>query len=281
MTPPRLRADSAAFLETGHLWLYEYPDGTPFTARLDSSTRLQVAFAERGPASGQSARWMTVDEAPPRFGFAVRALTTQLDRRAIERAVADPTALTLRCIAVHRRHRGYDWTQAPPIVGVDVAYPGSALLPHELEAAFDAFGIPTLPTLDTEVHVREIDDDGGAPPETQWGEGTAYGLLYRKKGGDVVRTVASEYAGEPPDIAPIQESAAAYAETVASDERLTSLRRDSDGVPGVSVLTDAVLDRTVRDAFGRLSHSETAFDIADLRSALAQRVAAFLDEPRM
>ncbi|MFB9824190.1 hypothetical protein [Halobaculum roseum] len=273
--PPRLRSVGSEFLEAGHLWLYEYPDGTPFEARLDANNRLQVAFAV-GEHSGQPHRWVDADEVPPVFGFAVRALVSRLDRGAVRRAVDDPTTVTLRCLAVHRRHRGYDWSRAPPVVGVDVTAPGSELLPHELERVFAEFGVPTLPTLDTEVHVRDIDSRGDTPPETRWGEGTAYGVLYRKKGGGLARTVASEYAGDPPEAEPIRSAVDEYAATVASAEVLTSLIGERDSPASVSVVTDAVLDRTLRAEFRRLTHSETPFDIEDLRSALARRVAAFV-----
>ncbi|SHH68197.1 hypothetical protein [Halobaculum gomorrense] len=276
IAPPRLRTVGEEFLETGHVWLYEYPDGTPFEARLDADSRLQVAFAAGAQSSDQPRRWVDAEEAPSEFGFAVRTLTTQLDRRALRRAVDDPTAVRLRCIAVHRRHRGYDWSRAPPVVGVDVAYPGSELLPHELERAFEEFGVATMPILDTEVHVRDIELPGEAPPETQWGEGTAYGVLYRKKGGGVARAIAGEYAGEPPAVEPIRSAVAEYAATVASDDVLASFVQECDSSPSVSTVTDAVVDQALRAEFGRLTHSGTAFDIEDLRSALPQRVAAFL-----
>ncbi|SHH64435.1 hypothetical protein SAMN05443636_3083 [Halobaculum gomorrense] len=274
MVPPRLSSVGAEFLETGHVWLYEYPDGTPFEARLDAANRLQFAFAA-GEQSGQPRRWVDAEEVPPVFGFAVRALTTHLDRSAIRRAVDDPTAVRLGCLAVHRRHRGYDWSKTPPVVGVDIAYLGAELLPHELDRVFEEFGVPTLPTLDTEVHVRDIDSSGDTLPETRWGEGTAYGRLYRKKGGGVALTVASEYAGEPPTATPVRSAVDEYAAAVASPEVLTSLVEERDSSASVSTLTDAVLDRTLRAEFGQLTHGETSFDIEELRSALARRVAAF------
>ncbi len=277
MIPPRLRSIRGEFLDTGHVWQYEYPDGTPFEARLDTTNRLQFAFAT-DEQSGQPHRWVDAEEVPPVFGFAVRALTTRLDRSAIRRAVDDPTAVRLRCLAVHRRHRGYDWSNAPPVVGVDIAYPGTELLPHELDRVFEEFGVPTLPTLDTEVHVRNLDSSGATPPETQWGEGTAYGVLSRKKGGGVALRVASEYVGEPPAPEPISSAVDEYAAAVASPEMLTPLVEECESTASVSVLTDAVLDRTLRAEFGRLTNGETSLDIEELRSALAQRVATFVQD---
>ncbi|WP_435065545.1 hypothetical protein [Halobaculum sp. EA56] len=276
IAPPRLGTVDEAFLTAGHVWLYEYPDGTPFESRLGSDGRLRFAFADGRKAAERPRRWVSGEAVPPAFGFVVGYLRTRFDRTALRHAVDDPTAVTLRCVAVHRRHRGYDWTRAPPVVGVDVDYPESQLLPHELERVFDELGVPTLPTIDTEVHVRDIGSAGIAPPESQWGEEPAYGVLYRKKGGGAARTVAGEYEGEPPPAQPITSSVEEYAVSVTSDEVLRSLVEAVGPSPSVSRLTDAAVDRTVRADWCRLAHGETTVDIEELRSAIARRVDAFL-----
>ncbi|WP_277552325.1 hypothetical protein [Halobaculum limi] len=272
---PSLAAVSDEFLATGHVWVHEYVDGTPFGLRLGADGRLLFAFTD--PSRGQASRqWVHAERVQPEYGFAVRYIHQHFDRSAFQAALADPESVTIWCLAVHRRHRGYDWDLAPSVVGVDIEYPSSTFLPHELEQVFEALGLATLPTIDTEVHVRDIGVDGKETPETQWGEGTAYGVLYRKKGGGIAREIASEYTGEPPHIAPIESSVDEYAATVAADSVLTSIVEEGGSSLSVSMVTDAVLDQALRDDFGRLTHNGTSFDIGELRSTLAQRVAMVL-----
>ncbi|WP_348611588.1 hypothetical protein [Halobaculum rarum] len=274
-----LAAVSDRFLDEGHVRIQEYPDGTLIGVRLDDDNRLRVVFPETSVDGRENYSWVPADSVPPQYDFAIRYLRRRLDRNALHTSVADPTAVTIWGIAVHRRHRGYDWDLAPPVVGLDIDHPGTALLPHELDRAFDELGLPTLPTLDTEVHVRELSADGVAPPETRWGDGTALGVLYRKKGGGLAVTRAPAYQDAPPDPEPITESAETYAAEVASPETIASLATtlDSEGQsPTVSAITDRVMDRTLRDQYPRITHGETTLAIDALRSAVARRVAEFV-----
>ena len=278
---PALAAVSEDFLDAGHLWLHEYPDGTPFGLRLGDDGRLQFAFTDPASETQPSPQWVHAERVPPEYGFAVRDIQQRFDRMALQNAVSDPAKVTLWCIAVHRRHRGYNWELAPSVVGIDIAYPESTFLPHELEQVFAALGLATLPTLDTEVHVREVASTGVSTPETNWGEGPAFGVLYRKKGGGLAKTRAQAYQGEPEGVEPLTCSAETYAAEVASDGRLNSLVEtlaDANRPPSVQSLTDLVVDRTLRDAYPRLTHSETTLDIGALQSAVARRVGEFLGE---
>ncbi|UIP00978.1 hypothetical protein Hbl1158_06370 [Halobaculum sp. CBA1158] len=217
-----------------------------------------------------------MESVPPRYRFAVRNLERRLDRGALHAAVDDPTTVTIWGIAVHRRHRGYEWDLAPPVVGLDIEHPETTMLPHELERAFDELGLPTLPTLDTEVHVRELSADGVASPETLWGDGTALGVLYRKKGGGMATTRAPTYRTAPPEPEPITASAEAYAAEIAAADAIASLTSalESEGrSPTVSTLADRVVDRAVRSDYPRFTHGETTLDIDVLESAVARRVA--------
>lgn len=279
LEPPPLETVGETFLESGHVWLHEYPDGTPFGVRLAADGRLEFAFDDRPTDADRPLRWVDADGAPPAFGFAVRFLERRFDRAALRRAVDDPTSVTVRCVAVHRRRRGYDWARAPAVVAVDVDHPGSTFLPHELARVVDALGLPALPTIDTEVHVREIPPSGVEPPETRWGEGTAFGVLYRKKGGGVARSIASQYRGAAPAAEPITGSTEAYAAEVASEATLRALVDGLDArsrPPSVATLTDAALDRALRDAYPRLTHGGTTVEVGALRSAIARRADEFL-----
>ena len=194
-------------------------------------------------------------------------------------AVADPTAVTVWGIAVHRRRRGYDWGLAPPVVGLDIDHPEATLLPHELDRAFDELGLPGPPTIDTEVHVRGLAGDGVRPPEARWGDGIAFGVLYRKKGGGLATTRTPAYRDPPPEPEPITESAEEYAAAVASPEIIASAATglESDGrAPTVSALTDRVTDRALRDQYPRITHGETTLAVDALRSAVARRVAEYV-----
>jgi len=276
---PSLAAVGDRFLEDGHVRLQEYPDGTIVGIRLGDDNRLRLAFPDTSVDGREMGSWVRAGSVPPRKQFAVRYLRRRFDRNALHTAVADPTAVTVWGIAVHRRHRGYDWDLAPPVVGLDIDHPETTLLPHELDRAFGELGLPTLPTLDTEVHVRALSADGVAPPETRWGDGTALGILYRKKGGGLAVTRAPAYRDAPPEPDPITESAETYAAEIASPEAIASMATalDSGGQsPTVSALTDRVMDRTLRDRYPQITHGETTLAIDALRSAVARRVAEFV-----
>ncbi|QZX99965.1 hypothetical protein [Halobaculum rubrum] len=276
---PSLATVSDRFLEGGHVRVEELLDGTVVGIELGREGRLRLAFPDTSTDGRPDAAWTAADSAPPRYDFAVRYLERRFDRNALRSAVGDPTAVTVWGIAVHRRHRGYDWDIAPPVVGLDIEHPGTTLLPHELDRAFDGLGLPTPPTIDTEVHVRGLSADGLEPPETRWGEGTALGVLYRKKGGGLATTRAPAYRDAPPEPEPITESAETYAAEIASPETIGSAATglESDGrSPTVTALTDRVMDRTLRDRFLQITHGETTLAIDTLRSAVARRVAEFV-----
>jgi len=276
---PSLAAVGDHFSEEGHVRLQEYPDGTVIGIRLGDDNRLRVVVPDTSVDGREKGSWVRTGSVPPPNRFAVRYLRRRFDRNALHTAVADPTAVTVWGIAVHRRHRGYDWDLAPPVVGLDIDHPGTTLLPHELDRAFDELGLPTLPTLDTEVHVRTLSADGVAPPETRWGDGTALGVLYRKKGGGLAVTRAPAYRDAPPEPDPITESAEAYAAEIASLEAIASVATalDSGGQsPTVSALTDGVMDRALRDQYPRVTHGETTLTVDALRSAVARLVAKFV-----
>lgn len=278
---PALAGVSEEFLDAGHLWLYEYPDGTPFGLRLGNDGRPQFAFTDSADETQPSLQWGHAEHVPSEYGFVVRYVQQQFDRMALQNAVSDPANVTLWCIAIHRRHRGYDWELAPSVVGVEITYTESTFLPHELTEVFAALGLATLPTIDTEVHVREVSPTGVSTPETHWGEGPALGVLYRKKGGGLAKTRAPADQGEPANVEPLTCSAETYAADIASRERLESLVgtfEAADRPPSVATLTDLVVDRTLREEYPRLTHSETTFDIGPLRSAVGRRVGEFLGE---
>ncbi|MXR41368.1 hypothetical protein GRX01_08455 [Halobaculum sp. WSA2] len=273
---PSLEAVSEEFLEGGHVRIEELPDGTVVGIELGSDGRLRLAFPDASIDGRPDAAWTPADSVPPRYDFAARYLGRRFDRNALRAAVADPTAVTVWGVAVHRRRRGYDWGIAPPVVGLDIDHPEATLLPHELDRAFDELGLPSPPTIDTEVHVRGLSADGVETPETRWGDGTALGVLYRKKGGGLATTRAPRYRDPPPVPEPLTDSAEEYAAAVASPEAIASEARalESDGrSPTVSALADRVTDRTLRDQHPRITNGETTLAVDALRSAVARRVA--------
>ncbi len=264
-------ADAGDLLDGGHVWLHEYPDGTPLRFRLRSSGLLQVAYPVE---VGEERRWRRAagTNVPPRFGFAVRALQRQLDRAALRAAVEDPTEVAFGCVAVHRRRLGYDWDRAPPVVGLSVAHPGSSFLPHELQRLFDGVGVPPAPTIEAEVHTRSLDATGVDLPESAWRDGPALGVLYRGKPDGLALQLDSPES----TVEEVSETGADYAERRVTSERIEAAAAavaDDGREPTVDAVAEWLFDRAVRDDFPTLTGDAVEFDLDDLRSAITARVA--------
>lgn len=290
--PPSLESVASSFLDGGHVWLHEYPDGTPLWLRLTETGMLEFAVPVRDggfravgePSAADDSdrveRFGAAD-APPEFGFAVRHARRVFDRDALRSATADASSVEFFCVAVHRRQTEYDWDAVPPMVGIDVTHPDSSLLPHEVQQTFDAVGIDPAPVIEKEAHSRDIDTDGIERPASKWRDGSAFGVLYRAKDGRTARQIGpgghsetarhSETAGDP-----ITESAAEFAESAVTPSRiddavasLSETGRSAD----VDTVTEWVFDRLVRESFLSLTHGSTAFDLREFRSELAGFVA--------
>jgi hypothetical protein len=284
--PPALGSVADSFLDGGHVWLHEYPDGTPLWVRLTATGTLEFAVPVRDggflpvteraetDATAQVKRFTAAD-APAEFGFAARHVQRVFDRDALRSAAADASSVEFHCVAVHRRRIGYDWDAAPPVVGLDISQPESSLLPHEVQRAFDAVGIDPAPVVEKEAHSRDIDTDGITLPASEWRDGPALGVLYRAKDGRTARQVGPD-DGTEPTAEPITDSAAEYAQSVATAERIDDAvgsLTDADRPADVDTVAEWLFDRTVRASFPDLCHGSAAFDLPELRSELAAVVA--------
>ncbi|MFB6193988.1 MAG: hypothetical protein ABEI75_02885 [Halobaculum sp.] len=263
--PPSV-TDRPDFLADGHFWVYELPEGTPLDVRLGADGRLVFAVGGDEPTGEFHA-----DDAPPLFGFAARFLAERFRRSALREAVADPTAVSLRCVAVHRETRGYDPAETPAVVGLRVDHPDSSLLPHEVGRIFEALGVPRLPVVDKEVPARRVSADPASRPDSAWRDGPVHGLCYQKKGdGWAVRLFESPEAETVEPVA----SPESYADGLVSTEAVREVAgrlEDGGRTPTVEAVTDRLVDRAVRADFPRFR--ESSVDLDAVRSSVAARVA--------
>jgi hypothetical protein len=308
--PPALDAVATALLDGGHVWLHEYPDGTPLWLRLQPSGALEFAVpvgagtlpgADDGSTSDDEADGNAADtqrrkrfdaaDAPPEFGFAVRHAQRQFDRSALDAAVSNPEEVTFLCVAVHRRRIAYDWDAVPLLVGIDVHYPDASFLPHEIEQLFEGVGLTPAPVVDKEVHTRDLDAGGVEIPQSNWRDGSALGVLYRGKDGTVARQIAGDGGGggdgsdageeavEPvgeETVEPVEQTAREYAERVVTEQELdaaVTALTDAGLATSVDAITAELFDRAIRASFPELTHDATGFALSELRSEIAGLVA--------
>ena len=281
---PQPPAETEGFTDGGHVWVFAEPDGSPLGVRLTTGGRLRLAVGTREDDAFPAFRRFDAADPPSAYRFAARHIREQFDRTAVEAAIDRPERAVFRCWAVHRLRRAADHT-ARPVVGWTVEHPDASLLPHELSDLFEAVGLATPPVVRRELpsdrldRVSVADDDWRlADSDSRLADGDSRladsdsrpadssrwvaALRYQKKGGGWARDERPTTA-EP-------EPLDASVETVA--DRIVSAGTVTDD-ESVERQTTALIDRFVRRAFPAVTHDDTAIEVADLHSPVAQRVA--------
>jgi hypothetical protein len=269
---PRVEDAPEELFETGHLWLLEKIDGSHLRFQLQESGVIRFGDRDRvleGP-----------DAIPAPLEHAVRHVRERLDRDALRRAVDDPESIVFFGEATTRQAIAYDWERLPSFLGFDVwsAESGSFRPPGAVEAIFDRLGLEPVNAIEKECNTRDFDPESFAIPRSAWYDGPAAGVVIRNKRGGRAKlrdpgVEGSELAGS------LDASAEAIAATHATDERLERLAEELRA-RDAAVTFEALYDRAVVEIARRAPHlfgGASSVDVAELRSAVAERTRAFLD----
>lgn len=257
-------------VERGHLWLLEWVDGAPLRFQVRASGLLR--FGDR------ECVYDDPDAVPAPYGAAVRHVRERLDRDALRDAVDDVESVCFFGVATVRRRVDYDWERTPPFLGVDVwSGEREAFLPPDAVAGiYERLGLAPANAVERELPARDFDPDAYEVPASAWYDGPAAGVLVRnKRGGRAL--LQNDGAGSPQE--DVAASAADLAERIATPERLERRTSDLDD-GGRAVTAEALAERVVEDAVREAwpAFERGAVERAALRSAVAERVRAFLDE---
>lgn len=269
---PPLEAVREDLLAGGHLWIQEYVDGgrLRFQLRDDGSIRF-----------GDGETVFRPGDEPLPYRHALRHVRETLDREALRAAVDDVAAVTFFGVATHRRSIEYDWERTPDVLGTDV-WTGAEerfLPPDRVEQIFSRLGLEPVNAFRKELRAQDFDPDAYETPDSNWRDGPAAGVVVRTKTGDAATLLDPAFEERdrtPPDDA----TAEALAERHATDALLERRSRDLES-RGRAVTADALLERAL-EAVARAAPADRfrdgGVDEAALRSALAPRIGAFMDD---
>jgi hypothetical protein len=248
---------------SGHVWVQELFTGEPLCFRVAGSGF--VEFGTRGEKFE--------GDVPLPFRRAARCVREGIDRSALRGSVEDTESVTFFGTATLYEGLGYDWSDLPAFVGVDVwsdkkeAY----LTPDAASSAYGSLGLVPLPAFEKETDAGRADVDryaSGDLPESRFRDGTAAGVLVRDKSGGrgAVRRDVTDEAGErsPEEVVSryvtgnrVQKAAK---EAGTSDERLEKI-------------LDRVTESVVRERYASLyGGRDSVTDESEVRSMVAERV---------
>ncbi|MFB6169232.1 MAG: hypothetical protein ABEJ43_10375 [Haloferacaceae archaeon] len=270
-TPPFDGADGF----DGHLWVQELATGGRLRFRVEESGLVTFGTPDETFAGA--------DAAPPPYRRAADAISRQIDRDALRRAVEQPARVTFFGRATRNEGVDYDWTALPPFVGIDVWSPGSdgRLPPDAATTVFRRLGLSPLPAVEKEVRAAHADlgryETTASVPPSVWRDGPVAAVLVRDKTGGRARIRHRDH-GPPPD--PVTRAPAEVAADIATDERIqrTVDRLDTQARPPAA---DAVCRRLVadvaRERYARLRGADGHVTATQaFQSAVAARVQRYL-----
>lgn len=268
------------FFAGGHLWVQELVAGEPFRFQVRSSGALRV---------GTRTREFAVEDVPLGLRAAVQSVQDALDVSALREAVADVESVTFFGVATSYDGVPYDWNRTPAVVCTDV-YDGASDGTLGVDAtvrALDRFGLPPVPVVAKEVHVRDFDAENPSMPASTYYDGPAAGVVLRKKTGERLALPNPDLERVTPRPEPVPEDAADAAARTATRERFERAARTARE-RGYGTSFDAVYDR-VLDAIYREEGdwllddaasgdaSGRGFDLGAFRDAVAERTSEFLE----
>lgn len=279
--PPLPDVADAPEVLSGHLWLQELVDGTPF--------RFQV----RGAAPirfGDDRREFDADDAPRPLRYAVHEVQRGLDRGVLRDAVADVETITFVGRATHRRRVNYDWQRLPGFLGTDIwdDDTGEFLPPDRAEQVFRSLGLNPLNTLAKEVRAADFQPQRYEFPASEWRDGPVAGVIVRNKTGgrarlpnpDVLANGEAESTISLDHEASADERAATLVDEFATEHRFeqatSKIRADGTRSVTFDSLQQGVLDAIYREhapTFERVSVDHDAF-----RRAVAARTSEYIGE---
>lgn len=267
------------FFAGGHLWVQELVAGEPVRFRVASSGALRV---------GTRTREFAPEDAPLQLRAAVQSVRDALDMDALREAVADVESVTFFGVATTYDGVPYDWARTPPVVCTDVHDGASddVLAVDATERALERFGLPGVPVVAKEVHVRDFDAESPSMPESAYYDGPAAGVVVRKKTGERLALPNPDLDRVVPRDEPVPEDAAEAAARTATRERFeraAEAARDT----GYGETFDAVYDRVLAAIYREEGDwllddapsgaaTGRGFDLGAFRDAVAERTNDWL-----
>jgi ATP-dependent RNA circularization protein (DNA/RNA ligase family) len=273
---PRVANAPDGLFDSGHLWLLEKVDGANFRFQLRQSGQLR--FGDR------SRVYETPDDVPDPYQHAVRHVRAELDRHALREAVDEVETVVFFGEAMHQHAIDYDWEWAPSFLGFDVwsATDEQFLPPDTVEQIFERLGLQPVNAVERERNARDFDPDSYTIPQSAWYDGPAEGVVVRNKQGQRAKLVHPDFQ-EVDDTVPVDGSASELAERYATRRRFEKLAakfEDREQTVTFQPFYEQVLEDIVREEHRRLYHGEQSVDTSELRSEVAARTRAFLNDRR-
>ncbi|MDZ7851036.1 MAG: hypothetical protein U5K70_09710 [Halodesulfurarchaeum sp.] len=173
------------YLDGGHFWIREFVTGGVFAVRMDESGLLVMA--------GPEGDFETPEPWP--YRRATDAVRENLDRDGLRAAVDDVTQYTFYVLAPLSMGVEYDWDAMPPVFGLEVwDETADSVLPVDVaDRVYEELGLWPIPTVEREVHARDISGDRDRIPEATYGSTTAAGIELRKKRGQSVAVLQRQF----------------------------------------------------------------------------------------
>ncbi|MFB6085549.1 MAG: hypothetical protein ABEJ84_01870 [Halodesulfurarchaeum sp.] len=173
------------YLDGGHFWIREFVTGGVFAVRMAESGLLAMA----GPDGdfGSTGPWP--------YRRAIEATRDEFDRDGLRAAVEDVTRYTFYVLAPLSVGIEYEWEAMPALFGLEIwDATAESFLPVDVaDRAFEELGLWPIPTVEREVHARDLQVGTENIPEAAFGSVTAAGIELRKKRGDSVAILRPEF----------------------------------------------------------------------------------------
>lgn len=211
----------AGYLDGGHFWLREFITGGVFAVRMESSGLLTMA----GPTGVFEA------EGPWPYRRAIAAIRTHLGRDRLRNAVSEVSEYTFYVLAPLSMGIEYEWETMPPVFGLEI-WDGTkdSFTPVDVtERVFEEIGLWSIPTVEREVHARDLSIGEEIIPEAAFGSEKAAGIVLRKKRGKAVSFLRNGFEAisrVPPEPAGTPSQIETWVEETLSDKLLRALLPD-------------------------------------------------------
>jgi hypothetical protein len=248
---------------SGHVWVQELFTGEPLCFRIAGS-----GFIEFGTRGGKFN-----GDIPLPFRRGARCIREGIDRSALRGSVEDTESVTFFGTATLYKGLGYDWSELPAFVGVDVwsDEKGSYLTPDAASSAYGSLGLAPLPAFQKETDAGRVGVDryaSGDLPESRFKDATAAGVLIRDKSGrrGAVRQDVTDDAGERSP----EEVVSRY----VTGNRVQKVAKEAGtSDEGIEEILDRLTEAVVRERYASLyGGRDSVTDEREVRSMVAERV---------
>lgn len=270
---PRVEDAPSGLFDTGHLWIQEYVDGARFQFRLLESGMVEF---------GDGDRTFDGDDVPVPYQHAVRHVRERLDRQALRDATEAVESVVFVGVATHRHAIDYDWDALPSFLGYEIwsdsrddFYP-----PDVAEQIYGRLGLDSVNTFQKEVRAVDFDPESSDPPQSNWYDGPAAGVVLRSKTGERAKLLGSVLEGaKAEDAAPLEGSPDEISRQYATEQRIEAVARalETEGRPVTfETVFERLFETIVRENAQRLFHRGTNLDVQAFRSAVAEQTRKVL-----